>query len=407
MRSWSLVLLACCTVALSCWLGARTAASDTIPAAWLAGWLDPDADESPARPSSTAPDRTKPRTGDVHLLVSAVPAEAVLVDADGTVRHRWSVQGPRWAGAVPRLIGACVLPGGDLIAIVNPHGALARLDRESNIVWVRPIVQGRTVTLGPDGSIWVVARHLVPPARAVPAINRRPINHEDILFRFSPDGEQLQRMSILDCLLRSDQAALAHTIHWDDDPVGTGSIRVLDPPDASRQAFFGTGTILLALEHLHAIALIDPARECVTWATSGPWKCPTDAQLLSDGVMLVYDSRGRMIAPERKPNGVWSGRGTARVIEYDLVEGRIRSRIDLDIAPGDPSRGLATRLDNGHTLIVHHLPGLATELDLDGRAVGHWRFPSSTARRSLVACTRLAPETIAWLDAPAPKGTGR
>ncbi len=406
MRSWSLVLLACCTVALSCWFGAHSAASGSAPATWLSPWVSPLESVAATGVTPAAHDTVAAATGEMHLLVSAVPAEAALVDDSGAVRHRWAVRGRAWEGATPRLIGACPLDDGGLIVIVNPHGAVARLDRDGNFVWARPVIQGRAVALGPDKSIYVVARHPVPHTRALTAINEAPISHEDVLFRFSLDGALLQQVPILDCLLRSDHAALVHTIHWNNDAVATSSIRVLDPPDPTRLAFYGSGTVLLALEHLHAVALIDPERACATWAATGPWKHPTDAQLLPDGTLLVFDSRGRMIDPTIQPDGIRSGRGTARVIEYDVVEGRIGWRIAIDARPGESRRGLATRLANGNTLIVRPVQAVATEITPTGDVVQSWRYPTTAARPSLVACTRLAPGAVAWLTQPA-KGARR
>jgi hypothetical protein len=304
---------------------------------------------------------------------------------------------------------ACHLdPNGDLIVVL--HGGdqavegfgLAKLDKDSNVLWKYPARTHHDVDVGPDGTIYAIKHEmadLLPPGLEfipTPCL-------VDYLVQLSPEGKELgEPLSILEAFRDSAYAPLlalvARPVQRDlppgltvprfldniqtGDVLHTNSVKVLRPELQSQFPGFKAGQVLISMRHLDVVAVVDLGARKVVWAARGPWRAQHDAQFLPNGHLLIFDNLGA-------PRG-------SRVLEYDP-----RTQAFPWSYPGRPGssfftreRGMAQRMSNGNTLIVNSQDGQLFEVTYGGDVV--WTF---LAGRFVSTARRYAPAQVQFLRA--------
>jgi outer membrane protein assembly factor BamB len=312
-----------------------------------------------------AHDRARAWAG-LNFYTSGHAPEAVLMDMDGRVLHRWRhafddvwKDFPQaWVNAGAGFFRrAHLYPNGDLLAIYEGLG-LVKLDRDSQLVWASPIQAHHDLEVAPDGDIYVLARE----GRVVPEVDPAHPVLVDYVVQLAPDGSEKRRVSILDALRRSPYAQLFDPARTRmGDVFHTNSITLLDGRLAERLPAFRRGNALVSLLVPNALAVVDLERGEVGWALRGRFKSQHDPKPLPDGRLLLFDNRG--LDPWR-----------SRVIELDPASGEIAWSY-----AGSPERpffsqtcGAVERLPNGNTLVSESDAGRAFELAPDGAIV--WEF---------------------------------
>lgn len=333
-----------------------------------------------------------------NLYCSGHGPEAVLMDMDGTVVHRWRFEYGSIPGAPP-LDSAhqnCwrrvrMLADGGLLAIYGGRG-LIRIDRDSNLVWHFGERVHHDLEVLEDGGVLTLVRE----ERLLPAVNARQAVIDDFVVELSPGGEVRSRLSVLEALLASPWGARA--LRGGDlvgDVLHTNSLRRLDGSDAGAHPALRAGNLLLCARDADLVFAIDPRRERAVWTRTGPWSAPHDPRAVGGGRVLVFDNLG---ASTRE-------RLASRLVEFDVRTGEV-----VWEWPGGEelefySRfcGVAARLADGHTLVTETGAGRAFELDGEGVIV--WRFDSphrAGPRDELVAALfeleRLPRAAAAWLE---------
>jgi hypothetical protein len=332
-----------------------------------------------------------------------------LLDMQRKVVHRWSVSFSRIWPNPPQVDGrqiddsqACIFgchlyANGDLLIVfhslektVRGYG-LAKVDKDSNLLWRYDANIHHDVAVDEDGTIYAVAQRplnatikgleLVPPPWLV-----------DHLVVLSPDGKELRKpISILEALRNSPYATLLTPLETPLKPAGkpamtdeavrelrlkqdvlhANSVNVLSRAMASKFPNFKAGQVLLSLRQLHALAVLDPSTGSIVWGTCGPWLYQHDAHFLDNGHLLLFDNYG--------------SRRSSRVLEYDPRDGSIPwSYPGSDNAPFfTGQRGMAQRLPNGNTLFVVSEKHEVIEVTPSKEVVWTCRAPSfvATARR--------------------------
>ena len=169
-------------------------------------------------------------TNGYTLYTSGEGQRAVLVSMTGEVLHEWnlpfsaiwdetaSVQKPR-PDEMIHYNKAYLYPNGDLLAIYEALGdtpwgyGLAKMDKDSRLVWKYLAHAHHDLDVGPDGNIYLLTqeishtivdrwRHLQPP------------RIDDFVVVLSPDGQELKKVSMLDALVNSPYARLLNTVAW-------------------------------------------------------------------------------------------------------------------------------------------------------------------------------------------------
>lgn len=303
----------------------------------------------------------------LNLYTSGHAAEALLVDMNGRVLHRWQHDYERlWPEMeVPEdTLGQYnwrrvhLYPNGDLLAIHEGIG-LIRLDRDSRLLWQFPGLTHHDIDVTPDGSIWTLSREV----GIIPRIDPEEPSIEDLILRLSPEGELLERWSLLEIIERTGGELLELL-----PPYGNltyvNSLEMLDdrplawlPPSGGRRA-------LVSLRRLDAIAILDLDAGEVVWSLTGDFRGQHDPTLLDDGTLLLFDNLG-------------PGDQRSAVHEIDPATGEVVWEYRGSEARPFYSRtcGTSYRLANGNTLITESDGGRAFEVTPGGEIVWEYYNP--------------------------------
>lgn len=350
-----------------------------------------------------------------NLYTSGGQPEAVLTDMLGHPLHRWRLElESAWTPDIldrnPDLKAlvteegegiekkdswqrAILLPGGDLLVLFKDIG-VARIDRDSQLLWKKTFAAHHDLDVAADGDIFV----LISEPRVLPRIDPEAHQLDDLIAILSPSGEELRRISIYDAFENSPFASLIDQCEPSGDPFHTNSIQILEripETEPSLPGAFVPGTLLLSIREIDTIALLNPEEEAITWVATGRWKEQHDATLLETGTITLFDNFG---SPQPEF-------GESRAVEYDPVKDRIVWEYggSEDNFFNSRRRGNVQRLPNGNTLINESDNGRVFEVLRDGRLAWEFINPNRAGQDDLYIAVlrtfeRLDPKPIeTWL----------
>ena len=352
------------------------------------------------RMNVTVHDRERAFQG-MNLYVSGHAPEAILMNMDGEVLHRWHYS---YRNAVPDDAVAEMEKGlfrdfwrrahlfenGDLLAIFEGH-ALIKLDAESKLLWTFQGKPHHDLFVTDDERIFVLTRK----ARVIPRINEDEPVLEDFISVLDSDGGELKRVSVLECFERSEFASSLDEMPDEGDVLHTNTLELVDERLAGRIPGVESGHLLISCLFIDTIAVVDLESEKVVWALSESWRWQHQPTALDDGNMLLLDNLGGS-----------KGFGESRVIELDPVTGEFSW-----VYEGQPEApfhtrtcGSCQRLPNGNTLITESDNGRAFEVREDGEIV--WEFlsphragPDDRLVATLFEVIRLRPDlSLSWIN---------
>jgi hypothetical protein len=321
------------------------------------------------------------------LCMYGTGSQAVLVNMRSEVVHRWHVPFSEVWSDPPHVRGPIddasvyyndghVYPNGDLVVVIegpldvrnssNGFG-LARLDRDSRVLWKYAEKCHHDIDVGDDGTIYAIVNET---AWTVPkGLDRIPTPClVDVIHVISPEGKTLKKVPVLEAIHDSPYAALLGVYErprtigevpppngvQDDlrnrDVLHTNAVRVLNRGLAPKFPMFKAGQLLISPRSLDAIAVLDPDSGKAVWAARGPWRAQHDPSFLDNGHLLLFDNLG-------SPGG-------SRVLEYDP-----QTQAFPWSYPGETGkpflsriRGMTQRLPNGNTLVVNSDGGEVLEV---------------------------------------------
>lgn len=306
----------------------------------------------------------------LNLYTSGHASEAVLIDMDGRVLHRWGYalrklrpdlyREPASREQIRKIEyfrRARLLPDGDVLAIFEGL-ALVRLDSDSNLVWAYHGGAHHDLDIASDGRIFLLDRE----GKEIPRLGRQGAVLEDQVTVLDPGtGEVERKISILEAFERSLYAPLLERMAPRPDILHTNTLEILDGRLADENPAFRAGNLLLSVLELDTVAVLDPEREEIVWALTGPWRKQHQPTVLDRGTLLVFDNLGA--GPDR-----------SRVLEIDPLTQEVLWQYggDRDIDFFSKTLGSSERLPNGNTLITESENGRALEVTPDGTVV--WEF---------------------------------
>jgi hypothetical protein len=341
------------------------------------------ADSQASPPAIGQVDRPDKTCDGFTLCMYGTGSQAMLINMRGDVVHRWQVPFSKlWPNpthvrgpvddATVYFNDGHLFSNGELIVVIegptdkrnasNGFG-LAKLDRDSNVLWKYAERCHHDVDVGEDGRVYAITNET---AWTVPAgLERIPTPCiVDELHVLAANGTRIKKIALLEAIYASPYAALLGvyekpsapgmvTIREDAqtrDVLHTNAVKVLSTALAPKFPRFKAGQVLISPRQLDALVVLDPDSGAVVWATRGPWRAQHDPSFLDNGHLLLFDNLG-------------SARGS-RVLEYDpQTQAFPWSYPD---AAGKPFvsriRGLCQRLPNGNTLIVNSVGGEALEV---------------------------------------------
>jgi Arylsulfotransferase (ASST) len=303
------------------------------------------------------------------LYTTTQASRATLIDMRGNVVHQWEMpfrkawpQAPHIRNPFPddqvHWFRCHLYPNGDLLAVYHadgdtPYGyGLAKLDKDSRLLWVYSDHVHHDVAVGEDDRIYTLTQKLV--REAPPGLDFIPSPYiADYLVVLSPGGKELEKIAILDAFRDSPFALTVASIASEttapeisrDDPTKgaifhANSVKVLSRALAPQFPLFKSGQVLVSLRNQDTLAMLDTRSRSVTWAARGIWRHQHDPEFLENGHLLVYDNKG--------------SRKGSRILEYDPLTQAIPWSYPNDKAAPFKAdwRGVKQRLPNGNTLIV-------------------------------------------------------
>jgi hypothetical protein len=305
------------------------------------------------------------------VSLSASSTRAFLLDMQGKEVHSWEIPFSKvWPdpshvpfAAHDRLVcafGCHLFPNGDLLVVFhglerppNSYG-LAKLDKDSKVLWKYSATVHHDVDVGEDGTIYAITHEIAQekPGGLDYVPSECLVDHLVVL---SPEGKELARpISILGAFQNSAYTPLlsspANMPRREPAGLPAGSpadithmnyVKVMTRRLVPRFPQFKAGQVLVSLRNVDTLAVVDTETRSVVWAARGPWRGQHDAQFLDNGHLLIFDNLG-------------SAR-SSRVLEYDPQT----QAFPWSYPPGNGipfrsnERGMCQRLPNGNTLIVN------------------------------------------------------
>jgi hypothetical protein len=300
-----------------------------------------------------------------------------LIDMHGRTVHQWLVAPSRILVGSPQAndfdrrdddfctpMSGYLFPNGDLLVVVHAFSfgkfsglGLAKLDKDSNVIWHYSANVHHDVDVGEDGCIYALTQRLATHAPKGHEYLPSPCMLDDVVC-LTPDGKEKWSIPLLEAIANSPYASMLGQLEepakegvnmpedfsTDErrrDVLHTNHVQVLPRRLAAKFPMFKPGQVLISIRHLDAIAVLDPERRTLVWAACGPWHLQHNSEFLDNGHILIFDNQG-------------AGPKASRVLEFDPATQAVPwccSGQD-DVRFFTPQRGMSQRLPNGNTLIL-------------------------------------------------------
>lgn len=198
----------------------------------------------------------------LNLLTSGHLAEAILTDMKGNILHRWrkdisevdffrqlkgkSLKRSRIGDAL--WLHVELGRNGELLAVFEGIG-IVKLDRASNVMWSYLGRNHHDLDVAKNGTIYL-GRQLRPQTDKMHLFtwtSSDTVIADDLITVLTPDGEEVKRISVLDCFLNSQFSSMLEHIKRKRDVLHTNSITLIeDDRLASQMPAFRKGTALIS-----------------------------------------------------------------------------------------------------------------------------------------------------------------
>jgi hypothetical protein len=301
-----------------------------------------------------------------------------LVDMNGAEIHKWQVplqdiwledESKRPHDWDSEIHGALLYPNGDVVFNIE-HQALVKIDKCSNLLWKNTNLDPHhSVYEDKEGNLWVPGRRWRNESLdKLPYISSPFL--EEYILKFSPDGELLKKVSIIDVIYGSKYEAVMFADrdfkveHTGREITHINDIEVLDQSMSDAFELFDTGDILVSMRDLNLLVVIDPELEKIKWSMTGPYLRQHDPDFLPTGRISVYDNRQTHV----------DGNVFSRILELDPVTQNV-----YVLYEGDDENpffsgimGKQQHLLNGNILITETMGGRAFEVTVEGEVV--WSY---------------------------------
>ncbi len=366
----------------------------------------------------------------------------ILVNSDGKVLHKWNVEkrifnkevlskhrdyGKTDKEAVYGIEDAILLPDGSVIfsqSILELNNyrsqRVAKMDKDSNIIWQVPGLFHHDMILAEDGNIYTVGSEF---QNSLPYIDRDKSKDSSYLSGkitvISPDGKVLNKISVEDAFANSKfknllsvftlDIPVQETILKDDsdlyDPLHLNSVDYITAKQVEKMAFAKEGDLLISMRGNSTIAILRPSENKIVWAMRGSWSHQHHVNATDEGTIMIYDNDGgASIGKDSK--GKVEFRQQPRVVEYDPMtnETKIlffnRSKEEMY----SYWRGYYKKLDNGTMIVSSAETGRVLQVDDKGEII--WELRTIHDRKAaMVPYTKKVPsvkyyekEYIKFLD---------
>jgi hypothetical protein len=316
--------------------------------------------------------------------------QAILVDMDGTVVHRWKIDFFKiWPNPqhiypeknIPQTPfnyhsqGIVALPDGSIVANIGNTGTV-KLDKCNQVVWTVDRMTHHSVTLTEEGGFWILANNdvrKIPENLMFAGLTLEKLKdtlgrYENLLLYVDANGQVQKEFSILQAIV---DAGLEHQLFntmmlKEADPTHANDIEVVTPELAAKIQDVNEGDLLVSIRQLHMLAIFDQKTGKIKWYQEGPWVRQHDPDITPEGNIVVFNNRYKPVSVRQKPG--------SNILEYNPATGETQV---LYPGPNDKefySKILGTQqaLSDGNWLINESRAGRVFEINQDGHIV--WEF---------------------------------
>lgn len=262
---------------------------------------------------------------------------------------------------------ARLLPNGDLIAVFEAAGhmpdgyGMVKVDKNSTPLWSYLHRAHGTFDVAPDGRVFVLVQDIRQDDEPKSMIEAPFL--EDFLAVLGADGQEIEKISLVDALERSRFASLlGKTPPGAHDPLGATSVQYIGGDTAKGVPESAGERVLLSFGGLGAVAVLDIPGKQIIWAARGEWDGQHEARLLPDGDLMVADS------PDDKDSRAQEIDMSSSTVVWSYGGG-------TDQPFASMTRLSARRLPNGNTLLTESDAGRLIEVDEAGTVVWEYTNP--------------------------------
>lgn len=348
-----------------------------------------------ARVITTNADRMQPGT----TLVCGEQSSLFLIDAQGKLLHSWALQ---YYKAFPNpahitdpvpdasinCVSAYAYPSGDVLVVYHavgdtPYGyGLAKLDRESRVIWSYSRNVHHDVYVADDGTIYTLTQEFVK--KPIPGLEdaKYPILADGIAI-LDASGKERDHIPLLEAFLGTpyeEELKKAHPGREKFDYIHTNSIMPLEERLAAKFPMFEVGDLLVSARNYNLVFVVSPKTKKVKWGLQGGWRGQHHARFLDNGAIQIFDNNGFLGEGKNR---------LSRLLEVDPASGDTSWTY---IGKGDGMfytdwNGSQESQPNGNVLIIASKPGRLLEVARDKQLV--WSY---TQKMPIYSAHRYAPD---------------
>lgn len=247
---------------------------------------------------------------------------AWLMDRQGEVKHIWKFRSDLWpemktVKSLP-LVGLSyaypvdvhLLDDGGILVSFQARNTwpfaigMARLDKDSNIIWKKEFNAHHWFTITPDKKIITPSLRMMDAPRAVGRTQSRIQGDngkyfDDMITTLTMDGEILEQVSMLDVLEKSGLNSLFYGSVNDaprdvntDDPLHLNFIERVGEEIAAERPEFNADDLLVSFRQLNTLAIIDRPSWTIKWISSGSTHRQHCPRFLDSKHILIFDNQG-------------------------------------------------------------------------------------------------------------------
>ncbi len=277
----------------------------------------------------------------------------ILVNSKGDVVHRWNVEKKIFnpdimslhkpirkniKDYVNAIEDAILFPDGSvifsqsLLELNNLRSQrIAKIDKDSNVIWELPGLFHHDMILAEDGNIYSVGSKKSDSIPLIDHVKGKSVSFiTGVVQVISPEGKLINSISIEDAFIDSGFENLLPLFDLDIepqktelkdgstlyDPIHFNSIDYITAKQAKNLPFAKAGDLLISMRGNSAIAILRPNTNKIIWATRGPWRHQHYVQMTNKGTITLYDNDGGGFIANDK-NGNPKVERQPRVLEFD------------------------------------------------------------------------------------------
>ena len=340
------------------------------------------------------------------LFSASFEPAAYLVDMQGRKLHEWRLPFSAAWPSPPHIDlpgpdkyiffrRTHVFPNGDLLAIYEAPGhwpyayGLIKLDRDSKILWRYADLANHDLEVAADGRIYTLVHQVRTKSERELKRLRPHVVIDDAVVVLSPEGKEIERISVLNAFVASRYAPLLNE-QADKDVLHTNSLQIVTTEIARLFPFAREGQILLSHNFRGAISILDPRNGTIAWARQVSRHYQHTARFLANGTIGVFKNSDNIAVG-----------GGSRVVAVDPASGAETWAFagDEKFFFYSENRGSIQPLPNGNILVTESNAGRAFELTPAREIVWEYRVGHAVDGKTpaMLDALRIEPATLTFL----------